>query len=205
MDNRSAAGGKLPGRSENEALQPTDQELVHRARRGDASAFHALVDRYARMMFGLAYSLLNNSADAEDVVQETFAGAYKGLGRFEERASVKTWLSRILVNQVARLRRDRGPLRPATLDESTHDDASRTRDGRHGGAAVAGVDARLDLAATLERLSPDHCQVLVLRELEHMTYDEMAAALDVPRGTVESRLHRARAELRKLLQGYMDE
>lgn len=168
-----------------------DLELLRRARRGDGKAFHALVDRYARPMYGLAYSLLNNAADAEDVVQETFAGAFKALSKFEERASVKTWLSRICVNQVAMFRRDR----------RSRDEHRESLDAVE--ATNANVDARLDLQSTLQRLSDEHREVLVLRELQQLSYEEIAGVLNVPRGTVESRLHRARAELRKLLGDYL--
>ena len=180
--------------------QPTDLDLLRRARHGDGKAFHALVDRYARTMYGLAYSLLNNAADAEDVVQETFAGAFKSLAKFEERSSVKTWLSRILVNQVAMFKRDVRAEKSQSLDATAEvrdfGGAGGEASGG-GGSATAGVDARLDLQVALQKLSDEHRQVLVLRELQQLSYEEIAAVLDVPRGTVESRLHRARAELRK--------
>ncbi len=142
-------------------------------------------------MFASAYSLLGDIHDAEDVVQETFAGAFKNLSRFEERSSVKTWLSRILVNQVARLRRDRGE----KLSELP--DAAVVRNG------ASEVDAKLDLNATLAKLSHEHREVIVLREIEQLSYEEMAQVLDVPRGTVESRLYRAREAMRQLLSGYL--
>jgi RNA polymerase sigma-70 factor (ECF subfamily) len=179
-------------------LQPQasddDVELLRRARSGDGRAFHALVDRYAGPMYGLAYSLLSNAADAEDVVQETFAGAFKALSKFEERASVKTWLSRILMNQAAMFRRDR----------RGNDDRASGRALDAVEAKAPGVDARLDLQSMLAGLSDEHREVLVLRELQQLTYEEIANVLGVPRGTVESRLHRARAELRKKLGDYLE-
>ena len=175
--------------------QVSDLELLRRARRGDGRAFHALVDRYARPMYGLAYSLLNNAADAEDVVQETFAGAYKALSKFEERSSVKTWLSRILVNQVAMFRRDRRGNDVRAPQGRALDDVE---------ALKPSVDERLDLQAVLEQLGDVHREVLVLRELQQLSYEEIADVLGVPRGTVESRLHRARAELRKKLGDYLE-
>ncbi len=145
-------------------------------------------------MFAMAYSLLRNSADAEDVVQETFAGAYKSLRKFEERSSVKTWLSRILYNQVARVRRDRkrdwGPLKIESLDHANDPGLKQN------------PDAKLDLMATLDRMTAEHRDVLVLREIDQLSYEEIAEVLGVPRGTVESRLHRARADLKQKLQEY---
>ena len=191
--NRSIrAIGCANGKHGQATLQPqaSDLELLRRSRRGDGRAFHALVDRYAKPMYGLAYSLLNNAADAEDVVQESFAGAFKALSKFEERSSVKTWLSRILVNQVAMLRRSRrNDAQPASLESAE--------------ASNVNVDARLDLQSTLQSLSDEHREVLVLRELQQLSYEEIADVLGVPRGTVESLLHRARAELRKKLGDYL--
>lgn len=187
-------------------------ELVRRSRRGDGGAFHALVDRYAQSMFALAHSLVGNAADAEDVVQETFAGAFRGIERFEERASVKTWLTRILVNQANRLRRDRSTRRMTSLDAPVgggdEADGGETMAASDVAASrpstVAGVDAKMDLAAMLQTLSPDHRQVIVLREMEQLSYDEIAEVLNVPIGTVESRLFRARAELRQRLKAYVE-
>jgi RNA polymerase sigma-70 factor (ECF subfamily) len=168
-----------------------DAELAARAAGGDAEAFHALADRHSDRLFRLAVALVGNSADAEDVLQETLIGAYRGLKSFQGRASVKTWLTRILVNQAAKFRR--GKRRAEPISESQ---AAAT-----GGAA--GVEAKIDVQAALAELSAEHRQVIVLRELEKLTYEEMAEVLDVPQGTVESRLNRARAALREKLKSYL--
>lgn len=172
--------------------EENDLELLQRAATGDGRAFHSLVDRHAQRMFRLAISLVGNAADAEDILQETFAGAYKGLAGFEGRASVKTWLTRILFTQAAKWHRDRagrnmgsiGSVEPAV--EST----------------VGGVEIRIDLQRALQQLSPEHREVLMLREFEGMAYAEMAEVLGLPQGTIESRLHRARSELREKLKSY---
>ena len=88
-------------RGEISHLHATDSELVRRARHGDEAAFHELVDRYAGVLFGLAFSLVGHAADAEDVVQETFSGAFRGLRAFRGFSSVKTWLIRILISWIA--------------------------------------------------------------------------------------------------------
>ena len=180
--------------------QPTDAELVRRARRGSDEAFGRLVDRHGRRLLGLAASLLGNVADAEDVVQETLAGALRGLGGFRGAASVKTWLTRILMNQVARHRRRQRIRQTVPLDPER--DAGEG--GRRGPAgATSRADIRMDVAAGLAGLAPEHRDVIVLREMQQMSYDEMAAALRVPRGTVESRLFRARQKLKDLLKDYL--
>lgn len=172
-----------------------DLQLLHRAAGGDEAAFHEMVDRHAQRLYRLAFSLISNTADAEDVLQETFVGAFRGLGGFEARASVRTWLTRILLTQVAKWRRDRmrRPVQP--IGES------QPASGAAGPGAA--VDPRIDVHAALQQLSPEHREILVLREFEDLGYEQIAQVLGVPRGTVESRLHRARQELREKLKAYL--
>ncbi|GMV97808.1 MAG: DNA-directed RNA polymerase sigma-70 factor [Phycisphaerae bacterium] len=176
---------------------PEDQELIRQVGRGDPAAFRALVDQHGRYLYGVAFGLTGHAADAEDLVQETFAGALKG--RFRGESSLRTWLVGILVRQASQLRRSRRRrVRPASLD----DPAVHARVG--GTAATArGAEARLDLATMLESLSAEHRAVVVLREIEGQSYEEMARTLGVPVGTVESRLHRAREELRRRFKAYL--
>jgi RNA polymerase sigma-70 factor (ECF subfamily) len=168
-------------------------DLLRRAARGSAAAFHDLVDRHADRLFRLARSLTGQAADAEDVLQETFAGAYRNAATFRGDSSVGTWLTKILVRQVAQWRRSRARKRVGELDES-----GVVSSADH----IAGVEAKVDLHAALNELSEEHNQVLVLREFEHLSYDEIATVLEIPRGTVESRLHRARNELKAKLKAY---
>jgi RNA polymerase sigma-70 factor (ECF subfamily) len=185
-----------------EAGQVDDAGLLKKAAAGDGRAFHALLDRHMDRLFRLAVSLVGNSADAEDLLQETFAGAYRGLYRFEGRASVGTWLTRILVMQTAAFRRTRRR-KPMGSIESPGFDAASASAAASGSSGTGGVDARLDMQAALLQLSPIHREVLVLREFEQMSYEEIAEVIGVPQGTVESRLHRARSELREKLSAYL--
>ena len=178
-------------------VRPTDFELVRLAQKGDAAAFHGLVDRYARFLYSLALSLTSSAADAEDLVQETLAGAFRGLGSFEGRSSLKTWLARILVRQNARRHRSRAA-RPATVSLEAAAEAEAPATG-----SQAATEARLDIMAAIRALGPEHREVVVLREIEGLSYDEMAEVLDVPRGTVESRLFRARRQLQERLKEYL--
>jgi len=121
-------------------------------------------------------------------------------GHFRGESSVRTWLVRILVNRAAMLRRSRSRKpRAAELDENQ----AAAPASAAGAAPARDVEAKLDLTTMLAALSPEHRQVIVLRELEGLSYEQIAAALHVPRGTVESRLHRAREELRKRFAGYL--
>jgi RNA polymerase sigma-70 factor (ECF subfamily) len=180
---------------ENGPLPPTDWELAHRARAGDDGAFHALVDRHAQALYALAVRLVGNSADAEDVVQETLAGAFRGLRRFRGRSAVKTWLTQILVRQAAQHYRTVRRQRTLRLDQYEQAGATASAQGRS--------DVRLDVAEAMLSLEPEFRAVIALRELEGMSYEEMAEVLSVPKGTVESRLFRARRQLRELLKEYL--
>jgi RNA polymerase sigma-70 factor (ECF subfamily) len=191
-------------------LHATDSQLVRRARHNDEAAFHELVDRYAGYLYGLAFSLVGNAADAEDVVQETFSGAFRRLSSFEERATVKTWLCQILIRQAATCRRSRGRRRMVFLGNLS--ESSQALLWKEGADAptrppyvwrASELDVRLDVLETLESLTPDHREVIELREMEGMSYDEIAATLGIPRGTVESRLFRARQELKERLKAYL--
>jgi len=170
-------------------------ELVRRIGRGDAAAYRLLVDREARYLYGIAHALVGNAADAEDLVQETFASLLNS--RFRGEASLRTWLVRILVRRAGMMRRSRGRRREQTGPWS---DAPQVPDRNR---TALDCDARLDLTTMLECLTPEHRAVIVLRELEGMSYAEIAQTLGVPQGTVESRLHRAREEIRRRFKGYL--
>jgi RNA polymerase sigma-70 factor (ECF subfamily) len=176
------------------AMEVTDAALLRRVAAGDGHAFRQLADLHGDRLYRLAFSLVGNAADAEDVVQEALTGAFRGAGRFEGRSSVKSWLTRILMTQAARFWRDRHGKRDDSLEEAKHQTAV--------GGSTGAVDAKIDLQACLQTLSAEHREILVLREIDGMSYEEAAEVLGVPRGTVESRLFRARAELRKRLKGY---
>ena len=177
-----------------------DIELVRRVRQGDEAAFRRVVDIHGPRLYLLAMSMLGNREDAQDVVQETFVGAFRGLRGFQGRSTVKTWLTRILINNVSNLRRSRHLRKTVPLGEAEEQLGEAlaelaTETGR--------ADVRMDIAAVLSRLPQEHREVIVLREIQSMTYDEIAAALGVPRGTVESRLFRARQKLKEILGDYL--
>lgn len=172
-----------------------DWDLVLRARSGDTDAFGVLVDRHAPALYRTAAALVSNAADAQDVVQETLLAAYQQVGRFEGRSSVRTWMVGILVRQAALHHRESSRRRviPISPELADNDRGAATKD------ATGRADAKMDVARALASLSQEHREVLVLRELDGLTYDEIAAALKLPRGTIESRLFRARQALREVL------
>ena len=173
--------------SGNHIGQEHEEAFLRRLRRHEQAAFHELVDQFSQQLFRVAYSMVGNAADAEDVVQETFTAAFAGIGKFRGESSLKTWLMQILVRQCARVLRTRG--RRMTIgienaEQPVHDPAPAS-------------ESRMDVIEMLQKLSTEHREVIVLRELQGLGYEQIAAALKIPRGTVESRLHRAREELRR--------
>lgn len=175
-----------------------ESELVASAARGDVEAFGALFDRYAREVYRLACSMGHGGGDAEDLMQDTFLAALEGIGRYEGRSSFKTWLLGILFRQSRQRIRYSRRRETEVFDEH---EVSGSRTPMEARAAI-GHDCRLDVHAMLRTLSPEHRAVVVLRELEGLSYEEIATTLEIPRGTVESRLFRARALLREQLHEY---
>ena len=174
----------------------SDAELVARARRGDEAAFEQLVLRHQRYAFNLAYRVTGNYAEAEDVTQEAFVRAWRGLPGFRGQARFATWLYRIVynlcLNRLPRLRREL--LQAEPLEEAVVNPDPAPPD-------VFEVQERLAfLHDELNRLPAKYRLVLTLRYLQDLSYAEIAAALDVPMGTVKTHLHRARRLLTERLR-----
>ena len=174
----------------------SDAELVARARRGDEAAFEQLVLGHQRYAFNLAYRVIGNYAEAEDVTQEAFVRAWRGLPGFRGQARFATWLYRIVynlcLNRLPRLRQEL--LQAEPLEEAVVNPAPAPPD-------VFEVQERLAfLHDELNRLPAKYRLVLTLRYLQDLSYAESAAALDVPMGTVKTHLHRARRLLTERLR-----
>ena len=182
--------------------------LVEQCRRGDAQAFARLVALHEGMVFNLAARLLGDPEEARDVAQEVFLQVYRTLGRFEGRSSLKTWIYRIVVNQSRNRRRwwrRRRKDRSFPLDALTPSDEARLAEQ---GAHAEGPEQRFvrrerarAVQSALLRVSFEHRAVLLLREVEGLSCEEIAGALSLPGGTVKSRLSRARDALRCALAG----
>jgi RNA polymerase sigma-70 factor (ECF subfamily) len=160
-----------------------------------------LARRYADRLFGLAYTLLGSAADAEDAVQETMLAALNGIRGFEGRSSVGTWLRSILAFQASKMRRSR-KVRSALSLSDTECASPAYDSGLQEESSVSATDSRLDAMVMLQTLPHEHREVLVLRELQQMSYEEIAQVIGVPLGTVESRLYRARQALRQRFKAY---
>ncbi|HRK29984.1 MAG TPA: sigma-70 family RNA polymerase sigma factor [Tepidisphaeraceae bacterium] len=178
-------------------LEVSDADLVRAATAGDDGAFHALIDRHATGLMRVAMSMAHRREDAEDLMQETFIGAYRGLKNFEHRSSIRTWLTQILTRQAAKAwHRSRHHRKALSIHRG--DEESTTSGPLEMGTTrpARSMEQRLDVNEVLQQLSPQFREILTLREVRGLSYDEIAAVINVPRGTVESRLFRARAEFR---------
>jgi RNA polymerase sigma-70 factor (ECF subfamily) len=183
-----------------------DLGLIESARRGEAAAFGEIVRRYEDRIFNTIYRLVGDWQDAKDLTQQTFLKAYESMGTFRGGSRFYTWLYRIGVN-AALDERKKQSRSPGFLSDSF--DLSSAEDGRsRGGRSTAddpadGLISRETEAAVMQAirsLDEMHRAVVVLRDIEGLDYDEIAEALECPRGTVKSRLHRARIILREKLK-----
>lgn len=192
---------RLIGLQRGTRVRQGDHDLAERAGRGDRAAFHTIVDLYAHDLFRLARSLSPTADDADDIVQETLIAAFRGLAKFDGRSSLKTWLSRIAMKRAAKAwHKNRRSRMSVSLDAAA--DATGLEPRLATGSADGRVDQRLDLMEMLPTLTPEYREVVVLREVQGMSYAEIASTLGLPQGTVESRLHRGRCELREKLAAY---
>lgn len=195
--------GKISPRGGRPVSEPlTDRVLVERAARGDEIAFSELVNRHYKRALRVSFGLLKDRHDAEDVVQEAFARVHKRLGDFEGQSAFYTWLYRIVVNLSIDFLRKRKRERRVDIEDERARDAlrggeelwPRFRDGDPGeDAERVRLRARLELA--FGDLPEIHRSVLLLRELEGFSYEEIASTLRIKKGTVMSRLFHARKSM----------
>jgi RNA polymerase sigma-70 factor (ECF subfamily) len=184
-----------------------DGDLIERFTRGDRTAFDELVVRYQARIYSLCLRWLSDPEVAEETAQDVFVAAFRALGGFRGESSFSTWIFRIAVNhcrnaRLHRMRRAWG--RHESFDAVPEDDDSPTRQIADDEAAPAdrGIhrrEAGTLVQAALAELDDEHRQVLILRDVEDLAYEDIADILDLPRGTVKSRIHRARSELAQKL------
>lgn len=183
-------------------MSADDQRLIAASRTGDPAAFGELVRRYQDRLYRTVARILDNPEDARDVVQDSFLHAYQALDSFKGDALFFTWLYRIAVNAAISLRRKKKAvlsIHAARHGEGAAEPHDRSEACRPG-YALEQAEQEQRLRRALGRLSPEHRAVLVMKDMEGQKYEAMAEALGVPVGTIRSRLHRARMELRDLLQ-----
>ena len=186
-----------------------ENELITGLCHGDEQAYEILIQRYQQPVYNLVYRLLNDPADASDIVQEVFLKIFRNVASFRHGSSLKTWIYRIAVNEAynhrrwfSRHQRQNVALEP---EESTASPADNFADpGRSPFEEAVGRETRALVEAALEKLNPNFRAAVVLRDLEDLSYEEIAAVLEVSLGTVKSRILRGREALRKILEGRLE-
>jgi RNA polymerase sigma-70 factor (ECF subfamily) len=189
----------------NPSSEDPDREAVEAFRAGDEGAFDLLVLRHQDRIVRLARRLVGDRESALDAAQETFVKAWRALPRFQGASRFSTWLTRIAINQCRnelRRRRTVKHTQPLSLDiEVPGTDVPRrdtlTSGGPEAWEVLRGQEVETACREALARLDPDAREILVLREVESLSYEDTAELLGVAVGTVRSRLHRARTELRR--------
>jgi len=171
-----------------------DDELVRRCQAGDREPFRQLVERYGDLVFGTALQMTRDRSLAEDLTQDAFVHAWRGIGGFRLGSPLRPWLLRILHNRIVSHRRRR------LLDLLPLPSAERARDHQPGPEAVVEIaEERSRLRVALATLSGDHRRIVVLRYYSELSVPEIAQATGLPDGTVKSKLHRALRRLRETL------
>lgn len=183
-----------------------DQSLIDACRRGQTEAYGVLVNRYQDRLYPTVLRLAGSAEDAQDLLQETFLRAYQKLGHFHGESSFFTWVYRIAVNLALSSRRRRRPDSRALggLDARAVESAADTRE-TDPALPLERAERERIIQKALNALAADHRAVVVLKEFDGLRYEEIGAILGIPVGTVRSRLHRARCELRASLRGLVDE
>ena len=192
----------LPG-GRNLTDHSLDHSLVSRCLGGDEAAWEELVRQHTRQVYGLCFRFTNSGQEAQDLTQEVFLRVFKTLKTFRSaEGSFGTWLARVtrnlLIDHYRRTRQER-------ITDSIEEQLPMLEEVGSAAAArpdqaVAGKEASAILQATLQKLSPDLREAVILRDLQEMEYREIAEVLNIPEGTVKSRINRGRAELARLLR-----
>jgi RNA polymerase sigma-70 factor (ECF subfamily) len=188
------------------AQAQTDEELVQKAQQDDERAFGKLVERYETKVYSLAIKMLRNPEDAEDVLQDTFLRAYRGIKSFQGNSTFSTWIYRITANSaLMRLRKKQLPT--VSIDDADEREAPiNIADWSPGPVEqLLTQETQKAMDEAIEALPPEFKQVFILRDVEELSNAEVAEILDLSVAAVKSRLHRARLKVRNRLAVYFSE
>ncbi|HVG04603.1 MAG TPA: RNA polymerase sigma factor RpoE [Burkholderiaceae bacterium] len=186
-----------------------DQQLVERVQRGDKAAFDLLVVKYQRKIFRLLSRLIRDTAEIEDVAQEAFVKAYRALPNFRGDSAFYTWLYRIAINTAKNYLVSQGRRAPTSTtadveDAETFDDGDHLRDLNTPDSMLVTKQVGDAVNRAIDQLPEDLRTAIVLRELEGLSYEEIAESMQCPIGTVRSRIFRAREAIALELRPILD-
>ena len=183
-----------------------ESELILQCKDGNVEAFEQLVIKYQRQIYTVAYRFMGNHEDASDLAQEAFLKAYKSIGRFRGESSLKTWLYHIVSNVCRDELRKRKKGQVFSLDAPILTEEGeiprQTEDWTYAPDLIyESKEIQLFIQEALNQLSPEYKEVIILREIQGFSYEEIATHLDCSLGTIKSRLNRARKAMRDILIG----
>jgi RNA polymerase sigma-70 factor (ECF subfamily) len=178
----------------------TDAECVQKLQRGQTDAFEILVRRHEKSIFNLVYRMLGDYDEAAEVSQEAFLSAYRAIGTFRGESNFSTWLYRIALNHATTRRKSLNTRQQRNVSIENTEPVSDPQPGPAETMEKKEIRERVQQA--LNKLEPDDATVILLRDLQDVSYEEVARVLEIPIGTVKSRLHRARQALKNELASY---
>ncbi len=178
-----------------------DKVLIRRAKQGDLSAFEELVLRHEKMVYNVALRMMNHSEDAKDLSQEVFLKAYRSIQNFDERSAFSTWLYRITTNTcIDEMRRRKGKHSYSLEEELESEDGSMQRQIADSGdtpeESLLREEKKDEILRALDTLSAEHKAAILLRDVRGLSYEEISEIMELPLGTVKSRISRARSQLK---------
>lgn len=183
------------GNMMHEISRQEECDLIERTLKGDEEAYAVLVDRYKVLAYTLAFRMTGDADHANDIAQDSFIAAYEGLGRFRGTSKFSTWLATIVLNKC----RDHGRARRETVD--IDDIAERRSSGTPDPERIASANETAGVVqSALAELSPEYREVLILKHIEELEYEEIAAILGAGISALKVRAHRARERLREALE-----
>ncbi|MCX7748555.1 MAG: sigma-70 family RNA polymerase sigma factor [Clostridia bacterium] len=182
-----------------------EKHLLIKAKNGDIEAFEKLIGEYQKKVFNIAFRMVGNHDDASEIAQEVFLKVYKSLKSFKEEASFSTWIYRITTNVCLDELRKKKNKKVISLDEEIKaQDGEMKRqvvdDSPTPEMAVEGKIIRKAVSDSIKMLSEEHRIVIVMRDIQGFSYEEIAKVLKCPEGTIKSRINRARQSLREILK-----
>ncbi|MFP4597055.1 MAG: RNA polymerase sigma factor [Persicimonas sp.] len=188
-----------------------EMQIVKRAQEGDREAFQELVERYQRKVYSICYGMLKNEPDSLDVSQEVFIKVFRYLENFNRNSSFYTWLYRITVNKCIDYIRKQSRRSEVDYDDTIQRKSEVSGDdnimpstlGIQPDRVYGRKELREKMLGALDTLSEKHRTILILREVEGLSYDEMAEVLDISKGTVMSRLYHARRYFQDAIKEYL--
>ncbi|MFC3283675.1 RNA polymerase sigma factor RpoE [Litchfieldella rifensis] len=185
-------------------VRETDQQLVERAQQGDTRAFDLLVKKYQHKIIGLIGRYVHDHAEVHDVAQEAFLKAYRALGKFRSESAFYTWMYRIAINTAKNHLVSRGRRPPGSdldiVDAEVVDHSGRLSDIESPEASIARDQLEAAVFEAIEKLPEDLRTAITLRELDGLSYEDIAHIMQCPVGTVRSRIFRAREAVDKHIQ-----